>query len=297
MGYPHLRRDGRPDADARPAPGDRALEGQGPRLLQAVLQAARAGRACASTSARRRITRSTTILDRKLIARGASRARSRRAGADRDRDQATPTAPPARMLSGEVAKRYGHDGLPDDTIHVKLTGTAGQSFGAWLAHGRHLRARRRSQRLCRQGPLGRPHHRAPDRRRRHRAGGVDHRRQHRAVRRDRGRMLFPRRRRRALRRAQFRRHRGGRRRRRPLLRIHDRRRRRRARPAPAATSRPACRAASPMCSTRTARFKSRCNMAMVELEPVPEEEEIAERIYHHVQRLEVARPRRGAWRT
>jgi glutamate synthase (NADPH/NADH) large chain len=39
------------------------------------------------------------------------------------------------MLSGEVAKRYGHVGLPDDTIHVKLTGTAGQSFGAWLAKG------------------------------------------------------------------------------------------------------------------------------------------------------------------
>jgi len=39
------------------------------------------------------------------------------------------------MLSGEVAKRYGHTGLPDDTIHVKLTGTAGQSFGAWLAKG------------------------------------------------------------------------------------------------------------------------------------------------------------------
>src|SRR5262249_23597938 len=39
------------------------------------------------------------------------------------------------MLSGEVAKRYGHAGLPDDTIHVKFTGTAGQSFGAWLARG------------------------------------------------------------------------------------------------------------------------------------------------------------------
>ncbi|HEY4774425.1 MAG TPA: glutamate synthase subunit alpha, partial [Xanthobacteraceae bacterium] len=31
--------------------------------------------------------------------------------------------------------RYGHAGLPDDTIHVRLTGTAGQSFGAWLAKG------------------------------------------------------------------------------------------------------------------------------------------------------------------
>ncbi|MGL4527019.1 MAG: glutamate synthase-related protein, partial [Aestuariivirga sp.] len=39
------------------------------------------------------------------------------------------------MLSGEVAMRYGHEGLPDDTIVVKLTGTAGQSFGAWVAAG------------------------------------------------------------------------------------------------------------------------------------------------------------------
>jgi glutamate synthase (NADPH/NADH) large chain len=34
-----------------------------------------------------------------------------------------------------VAKRYGHAGLPDNTIHIALTGTAGQSFGAFLAHG------------------------------------------------------------------------------------------------------------------------------------------------------------------
>ena len=39
------------------------------------------------------------------------------------------------MLSGEVARRYGHAGLPDNTIAIRLTGTAGQSFGAWLAHG------------------------------------------------------------------------------------------------------------------------------------------------------------------
>ena len=39
------------------------------------------------------------------------------------------------MLSGEVARRYGHPGLPDDTIHIQFTGTAGQSFGAFLAHG------------------------------------------------------------------------------------------------------------------------------------------------------------------
>jgi glutamate synthase (NADPH/NADH) large chain len=39
------------------------------------------------------------------------------------------------MLSGEIAARHGHEGLPDDTVCVKLTGTAGQSFGAWLAAG------------------------------------------------------------------------------------------------------------------------------------------------------------------
>jgi len=39
------------------------------------------------------------------------------------------------MLSHEVAKRHGNAGLPDDTIRVKFTGTAGQSFGAFLARG------------------------------------------------------------------------------------------------------------------------------------------------------------------
>jgi glutamate synthase (NADPH/NADH) large chain len=39
------------------------------------------------------------------------------------------------MLSGEVAKRYGDTGLPDDTIDIHLTGTAGQAFGAFLATG------------------------------------------------------------------------------------------------------------------------------------------------------------------
>jgi glutamate synthase (NADPH/NADH) large chain len=74
------------------------------------------------------------ILDRKLIAesqaaldRGAP-VRLRTAIRNIDR-----TA--GGMLSGEVAKRYGHAGLPDGTIHVRLTGTAGQSFGAWLAKG------------------------------------------------------------------------------------------------------------------------------------------------------------------
>jgi glutamate synthase (NADPH/NADH) large chain len=39
------------------------------------------------------------------------------------------------MLSGNVARLYGDTGLRDDTIHVNFTGTAGQSFGAFLARG------------------------------------------------------------------------------------------------------------------------------------------------------------------
>jgi glutamate synthase (NADPH) large chain len=39
------------------------------------------------------------------------------------------------MLGGAVAKRYGHTGLPDDTIAISLTGTAGQAFGAWATRG------------------------------------------------------------------------------------------------------------------------------------------------------------------
>jgi glutamate synthase (NADPH) large chain len=74
------------------------------------------------------------ILDRKLIAR--SQAALERGAPVRielpikNTDRTT-----GAMLSGEIAKRYGHDGLPDDTIVARFTGTAGQSFGAFLARG------------------------------------------------------------------------------------------------------------------------------------------------------------------
>ena len=74
------------------------------------------------------------ILDRKLIAEARPAleqgAPVRISSAIRNTDRAV-----GGMLSGEVAKRYDHAGLPDDTIQVKFTGTAGQSFGAWLARG------------------------------------------------------------------------------------------------------------------------------------------------------------------
>jgi glutamate synthase (NADPH/NADH) large chain len=39
------------------------------------------------------------------------------------------------MLSGKFAAKYGHAGLPDDTVHIRLNGTAGQSFAAFLSRG------------------------------------------------------------------------------------------------------------------------------------------------------------------
>ncbi|HEY5081276.1 MAG TPA: glutamate synthase large subunit [Bauldia sp.] len=74
------------------------------------------------------------ILDRRFIAEAKSALESRKpvkiTGTIRNTDRAA-----GAMLSGEVAKRCGHAGLPDDTIAISLTGTGGQSFGAWLASG------------------------------------------------------------------------------------------------------------------------------------------------------------------
>ena len=39
------------------------------------------------------------------------------------------------ILSNEVSRAHGPDGLPDDTIHIKANGSAGQSVGAWSAQG------------------------------------------------------------------------------------------------------------------------------------------------------------------
>jgi glutamate synthase (NADPH/NADH) large chain len=74
------------------------------------------------------------ILDRKLIAE-AQAALDRGAPVKLNTTIKNTDRTAGAMLSGEVAKRYGHAGLPDDTIHVRLKGTAGQSFGAFLARG------------------------------------------------------------------------------------------------------------------------------------------------------------------
>ena len=89
------------------------------------------------------------------------------------------------MLSGEVAKRYGHEGLPPDTINVKFTGTAGQSFGAFLARGVTFELEGDANDYVGKGLSGGRIVIKPTADAGMRAGGIDHRRQHRALRRDR----------------------------------------------------------------------------------------------------------------
>ncbi len=74
------------------------------------------------------------ILDRKLIA-AAQPALESKTPVTIEVDIRNVDRSAGAMLSGEVAKRYRHKGLRDDTISVKLRGTAGQSFGAFLARG------------------------------------------------------------------------------------------------------------------------------------------------------------------
>jgi len=74
------------------------------------------------------------VLDRRLIER-AQASLDRGAPVKIDTEINNTDRSAGAMLSGQVAKIYGHAGLPQDTIAVSFKGTAGQAFGAWLAHG------------------------------------------------------------------------------------------------------------------------------------------------------------------
>ncbi|MGN6115916.1 MAG: glutamate synthase-related protein, partial [Nitrobacter sp.] len=74
------------------------------------------------------------VLDRSLIAQ-AKPALDRGAPVKIEAEINNTDRSAGAMLSGAVAKIYGHAGLPLDTIHVHLKGTAGQAFGAWLGRG------------------------------------------------------------------------------------------------------------------------------------------------------------------
>ena len=138
LGLPVHRRSGRPRRGARHGVGDR-----------------RTGRPTGSTSPRcctcpsarsaARPTRPrsrTTAWSGRWTTRSSSCARARSPMAARcgwKCRSATSTARSATMLGHEVTKRYGGAGLPEGTISLHFTGSAGQSFGAFVPPGISLR--------------------------------------------------------------------------------------------------------------------------------------------------------------
>ena len=114
------------------------------------------------------------------------------------------------MLSAEVSRRHGEQGLPPDTITLRFTGSAGQSFGAWLASGVALELEGDANDYFGKGLSGGSWWSSTRRSRHLRGRRQHHHRQRRALRRDRRRGVPARHGGRALLRAQQRRDRGGR---------------------------------------------------------------------------------------
>ena len=134
------------------------------------------------------------------------------------------------LLSSRIAEVRGAEGLPESTIRVELTGSAGQSFGGWLAPGVTFTLHGDANDYTGKGLSGGVLAVMPP-------DGVTYRAEENVIIGNTvlygatsGRAFFRGTRGRALRGAQLRRERRRRGRRRPRLRVHDRRPRRRARP-------------------------------------------------------------------
>ncbi len=163
------------------------------------------------------------------------------------------------MLGYEVTKRYGGPGLPDDTIRITFTGSAGQSFGAFVPRGMTLTLVGDANDGFGKGLSGGRLTVFPPPESTFKSGGEHHHRQRGVLRRDQRRGVRPRRGRRAVLRPQQRRHGGGRRRGRPRLRVHDRRPRGRARAGPGATSRAGMSGGVAYVLDVDGEFARRCN--------------------------------------
>ncbi|MDT9599955.1 glutamate synthase large subunit [Sphingosinicella rhizophila] len=123
---------GRPELlDARPAVDHWKAKGVD---LSRLLYSPKTDNAAARWNKERQQHGLEDVFDRDLIA-AAQPALERREAVLIEREVGNVNRSVGTMLSGEVALRYGHDGLPEDTILVRLRGTVGQSFGAFLARG------------------------------------------------------------------------------------------------------------------------------------------------------------------
>ena len=130
---PHDGRDDRAGGSTEHPARDRSLEGARPRLLGA---AARPGRARAE--ARRCTTEQDhglgAALDNELIA-SCREALEHRTPVSIARPIRNVNRTVGTMLGSTLTRRWGAAGLPDDTIRIHLTGSAGQSFGAFVPRG------------------------------------------------------------------------------------------------------------------------------------------------------------------
>lgn len=75
-----------------------------------------------------------TVLDQDLIKK-AQKAIDNKETVEFDQTICNLNRTTGTMLSGKIAKKHGNAGLPEDTLKINFTGTAGQSFGTFLAHG------------------------------------------------------------------------------------------------------------------------------------------------------------------
>ena len=140
--------------------GHRALEGARPRLQPHLPPAADAGRSARATTCETQDhgleQGARPHADRAVRGRRSSAARRCSSSTCRS---ATSTAPSARCSRARSRARYGHEGLPDDTIHIQFDGIGGPELRRVPRARHHARPDRRRQRLHRQGPVGRPHRR------------------------------------------------------------------------------------------------------------------------------------------
>ena len=132
-GIPHGGRDGRPRGLPGAAHGRQALEGQGHRPVGGSLQSADAAtRGAAATAGAGSWPGSGA---RPALIKQCQEALEKQVPVSLSLPIRNVHRTVGAMLSGEIARRYGSAGLPDDTIRIQFTGCAGQSFGAFLAKG------------------------------------------------------------------------------------------------------------------------------------------------------------------
>ena len=228
LGFRTPRRGDRPRRGARHQPGGRALEGARPRP-RADPARARPARGHAAPPDDGAGPRPGEGAGQRAHRPAGRRARARPAGAASSSRCATSTAPSAPCSAPRSPGGTAAPGCPTTPIDITLTGSAGQSFGAFLPRGVTLRLVGDANDYLGKGLSGGRIIGPPGARRVAGGGAQRHRRQRAALRRHRRRGLRARPGGGAVRGPQLRRHRGRRGRRRPRLRVHDRRHGRRAR--------------------------------------------------------------------